>query len=138
MEEFRVYRHPSGDVEAVKVGWSWPGAILVGFWALYKKLWIIGSAVLIVSVLLHAMFSVMSNLPLLFDLVCAVAFGIYGNAWRDTNLVDRGFALVDTVLAKTPDGAIAEHLRNQTQVAAHGAAPSSRGPTSLERIEPTL
>jgi hypothetical protein len=112
MSEFRVYRHPSGQLEAVKIGWSWPGAVFEGFWALYKKLWIIGSVVIIVSLVLHA-YLWMTNLPLVFDLACAAAFGYFGNSWREVNLVDRGVEQIDSVDAKTPEGATAEHLRNQ-------------------------
>jgi len=112
VSQFRIYKHPSDQLEAVKEGWSWPAAVFVGFWALYKKIWVIGSAVLVFSLLLHTILP-FSNLPFVFDLGSAVVFGYFGNGWREASLVDRGFELIDDVSAKTPEGAIAEHLRSQ-------------------------
>jgi len=126
MNEYRVYKHPNSKIEAVKVGWSWPGAVLVGFWALYKRLWVPASVALITSLLLHGALP-FANVPFLFDLVCAVAFGFFGNAWCESNLLDRGYESVGSAEAKTPDGAIAEYLRD---VAA--------APRTEERIEPTF
>jgi hypothetical protein len=130
VSHYRFYKHPSGQLEAVKEGWSWPAVVFVGFWALYKKIWVIGSAILLFSVLLHVSLP-FSNLPFLFDLGSAVVFGLFGNGWREANLVDRGFELINDVKAKTPDGAIAEHLRNPS--------PEEEGEADgSQQIEPNL
>jgi hypothetical protein len=122
MSDFRIYKHPSGQLEAVKEGWSWPAAAFVVFWALYKKIWVIGSAILIFSVLLYASLP-LSYLPYAFDLGCALVFGFFGNGWREANLVDRGYELINDVSARTPAGALAEHLRSQSQTQGSDAAP---------------
>jgi hypothetical protein len=112
MNEYQVFVHPNDDIEAVKEGWSWPGFVFVCCWALYKKLWTIGSGALIGSLVLHMM--PVRGVGYLFDLVCMAVFGCYGNSWRTPNLADRGFELVDTVEAKTPEGAVAEYYRHGT------------------------
>ena len=39
MQDFFMYVHPdSGDIKAIKNGWSHPAFWFGGFWALYKKL----------------------------------------------------------------------------------------------------
>jgi hypothetical protein len=132
MSEFRIYQHPAQQLEAVKQGWSWPGAIFVAFWALYKKLWVIGGSVLTASVLLHVMLP-FSSLPFFFDLACAGVFGYFGNEWREKDLADRGFEPTDSVESSTPDGAVAEHLRNQVR---DGGGGGSNFGTRLRRVEP--
>jgi len=129
MHEFQIYRHPIDRLEAAKEGWSWPGFFLACFWALYKKLWLFGGVALGVSLLLSALMP-FSRVPLIFDLACCVAFGYFGNAFRVSNLLDRGFELVNEVSAKTPDGTIAEHLRNM----------KTEGPDvgSAQRVEPSF
>jgi hypothetical protein len=131
MSNFRIYRHPSGQLQAVKEGWSWPAAVFVTLWALYKKIWVIGSAILMFSVLLHASVP-LSYLPYAFDLGCALVFGYFGNGWREANLVDRGYELINDVSAKTPGGAIAEHLRSQPKTEGGEAGPAIESFTALQ------
>jgi hypothetical protein len=126
MNEYRIYKHPNNEIKAIKDGWSWPGAVLVGFRVLYKKLWIPASVALIISLVLHGPLP-FTNVPFLFDLACSIAFGYFGNSWRESILGDRGYERVGSVEAKTPDRAIADYLRGLT------AAPNAG-----ERIEPTF
>lgn len=45
-------------------------------------------------------------------IIVNIVFGINGNAWREKNLLSRGFEFRDTVTAANPDGAIALMLKS--------------------------
>jgi hypothetical protein len=98
----------------VKVGFSWPGLFFSGIWLLVKRLW--GHTLLFLSLTL-----LLSFLEASFEkeesmagmvLVLWLEIGIYifvgakGNEWRVINLQKRGFELIDTLQAETPDAAI--------------------------------
>ncbi len=36
MKQYKIYEHPAGAIEAVKLGWSWPAFFFVSIWALFK------------------------------------------------------------------------------------------------------
>ena len=49
MKQYKIFRNASGQVEAVKQGWSWPAFFFSVIWAIAKRLWIIAIwAILIV------------------------------------------------------------------------------------------
>lgn len=118
MKTFNVYRHPVQGLEAVKVGFSWPAASAGPIWMLVKQLWGLsglwvamyfalslvetvvdrsepGSAQALVYLLLVAGYLTLGLVP-----------GFKGNTWREKNLVRRGFEMVRTVQAETPEAAI--------------------------------
>jgi uncharacterized protein DUF2628 len=120
MKTFKVYKHPTRGLEAVKVGFSWPGFLFGIFWMLLKKLW----AMALLWFGLYFVCNVVNTvagqseesgaqaLVYLFLAAGYVALnlipGFKGNQWRETNLTKRGFALVGTVQTETPDAAIAQ------------------------------
>ena len=118
MKTFNVYRHPIQGLEAVKVGFSWPASSVGPIWMFVKKLWGLfglwlamyialslveavtdksepGGAQALVYLLLAAGYSALTLVP-----------GFKGNKWREKNLVRRGFEMLGTVQAETPDAAI--------------------------------
>ena len=120
MKTFNVYRHPSQGLEAVKVGFSWPAASAGPIWMLVKQLWGLsalwitlyfslslvetgtdkfepGSAQALVYLHLVAGYVALSLIP-----------GLKGNQWREKNLVRRGFEMLSTVQAETPEAAISQ------------------------------
>lgn len=118
MKEFKIYRHPTGQQEAVKQGWSWPGFLFGPIWALVKKLWGLGAG-LLVAVIVLSVFPSDSGLGMLATLVTFAIYivcGVKGNQWRESNLASRGYDHVDTISASNPEGAIALHIKgNQVQ-----------------------
>jgi hypothetical protein len=120
MKTFNVYRHPIQGLEAVKVGFSWPAVSAGPIWMLIKQLWGLsglwvgmyfvlslietvtdrsepGGAQVLVYLLLVAGYVVLGLVP-----------GFKGNKWREKNLVRRGFELLRTVQAETPEAAISQ------------------------------
>jgi len=115
MKTFKVFRHPTLGFQAVKVGFSWPGFFFLFIWAFVKKLWgyafaIIG--ILIILTIIEKLFMKgqygYTNLlmEILLRLIVYIFVGLKGNEWRISNLQKRGFELVDTLQAESPDAAI--------------------------------
>lgn len=46
---YRIFARSGKQIEAVKVGWSWPAFIFTFWWALIKKLWWRATGVLCVG-----------------------------------------------------------------------------------------
>ena len=120
MRTFRVYKHPIQGFQAVKVGWSWPAFFFPAFWMFVKRLW----GLTILFVLAYGVFSYIEadaekmeesvaqgliylSLVLAYFALSLIAL-FKGNKWRERNLSKRGYELLNTVQAETPDAAIAK------------------------------
>ena len=120
MNQYKIFKHPSGVCEAVKQGWSWPAFFFGVVWAMVKKMWALGLGVLLAFVLLGIVSGVAagaSGSDALFNvvnLIAAIVFGMNGNQWREKNLVARGFEHMDTVTAGNPEGATALYFKAAT------------------------
>lgn len=122
MKQFKIFKHPSGAVEAVKQGWSWPAFFGGVLWAAAKRLWVIGfgvlSAFLVIGFLVANTASdqwgdaIVNGLGATANLI----FGVHGNGWREWNLISRGFELKKTVTAANPREAIDLYLKNEAPV----------------------
>ena len=117
MRQYKIYEHPSGMIDIVKQGWSWPAFFFSAIWAMAKKLWGLAAAALsafLVLGLLDHLIELGAAGSLLIDLlwmVAIAAFGSSGNRWREKNLEKRGYECVDTVTAANADGALALYLQ---------------------------
>jgi Protein of unknown function (DUF2628) len=110
MRKYKVFEHPSGAVEAVKQGWSWPAFFFGAIWALTKRMWGLGLGVIAASVLLaFALDGAGSGWEAISDLaglLVSLLFGAQGNAWRETKLISRGYEPTETVEARDSSTAI--------------------------------
>lgn len=118
VKQYKIFKHPAGMTEAVKQGWSWPAFSFFPIWAMVKKMWGLGIGSLFLLLLLAAVDSgggVGGEFALgLVGLIPYIIAGVYGNSWREKNLVSRGFEHVDAVTAANPDGALALYLKPAT------------------------
>ena len=120
MKTFNVYRHPIQGLEAVKVGFSWPAASAGPIWMLAKNLWGLSGLWVAMYVVLSLVETVTdksepSGAQVLVYLLLVVGYvtlglipGFKGNKWREKNLVRRGFEMLGTVQADTPEAAISQ------------------------------
>lgn len=125
MKQYKVFTHPSGQREAVKQGWSWPGLFFAGIWALVKRMWGIGIGVFALSFGLGTVMDLVLEpeaaavFSAVVGLIIPIFFGAYGNGWRESNLRVRGFTTDGQIVhAPNPDGAIAEYLNLGSSVTA--------------------
>jgi Protein of unknown function (DUF2628) len=120
MKTFNVYRHPIQGLEAVKVGFSWPAASAGPIWMLLKQLWGLSGLWVAIYMALSLIETVVDTSEpggaqaLVYLLLVAgyVALGLIpgfkGNKWREKNLIRRGFEMLGTVQAETPEAAISQ------------------------------
>ena len=120
MKTFNVYRHPIQGLEVVKVGFSWPAASAGPIWMLAKNLWGLSGLWVAMYFALSLVETVTDTSEpsgaqvLVYLLLVAGYFtlglvpGFKGNKWREKNLVRRGFEILGTVQAETPEAAISQ------------------------------
>lgn len=123
MKQYKVFRHPCGNAEAVKQGWSWPASLFSFFWAPLKKLWALGvgglvaTAALAYGVALATDANVAASFMNLVLAVVSVVFGVKGNAWREANLIKRGYKPVGIVFAADAKAATENALKTAVKTA---------------------
>jgi uncharacterized RDD family membrane protein YckC len=118
LKAYKVFRHPSGSIEAVKQGWLWPAFFFIWIWAAFKKMWVLSGGVFIATLVFWMIAvgqtdsdKVGNGLATIFSMITGVVFGINASSWRERNLFTRGFEEVEIVSAKNPEGAIAHYLK---------------------------
>ena len=121
MRTFKVYKHPAQGCEAIKEGFSWPALCFGPLWLFVKKLWMFAVAWIVVSVILSFIEGISDEVGMVSGrmmVVYLIVAGVYlalwlipafkGNLWRSKNLLKRGYKLINTVHAETPDSAVAQ------------------------------
>ena len=116
MRTYDIFHHPDDGYETVKRGFSWPAFFFGWLWAVMKDLnfasfgLIAGSAAFffINYRFQHSVNSAGTLLLSLLPLLFLVWTGCYGNRWRRSNLLKRGFLLVDTVAARSSKQALSK------------------------------
>ena len=119
MKQYKIYKHPTSESEAVKVGWSCPAFSFFAIWAFAKKLWMVGMASFFIvgsaSFLLgmgeiasKGSFSSEASDTILniVVLICMLLFGVRGNSWLEEDLSSRGYEYVGTVTAANSKDAL--------------------------------
>lgn len=136
---YDVFHHPEKGYEAVKHGFSWPAMCFSLIWASCKKLHLI--AVLLALVIITNLFLIHaieeSAGPSEAELYAAVSrtmllmiCGHFGNGWRRWSLERSGYQHIGFFTAETPDGALAQMMRERERAAAQQTAPD---PLSLDK-----
>lgn len=119
MKHYKIFEHPAGNIEAVKLGWSWPAFFFDVIWALFKRMWWLGGGVLVALVFVEFLLSESEDeelyeLVILAGIVLRAVFGLNGNRWRENNLQSRGYDYKETHTAANPDGATALYLKQKS------------------------
>lgn len=127
MHSYSIHAHDFLPLKAVKHGWSWPGFLFGGVWALFNQLWRVVCGMLLVSIV-YAVLAMLSYtfaiyagqiLPLVMIMV-SVAFGGLGNDMIRDQLRRLGYTPVaNDVTAPTPERAL------NAYAIAHGLPPES-------------
>jgi hypothetical protein len=114
MKQYKIFKNPLDQMDAVKQGWSWPAFWFAPFWALFKKMWVLGIGTIVgwfgFVFIIDAIFGNDMNVGNGF-MVVSLVFGLYGNRWRAGNLKYRGYDEMTTVVGSDPDSAIATYLK---------------------------
>ena len=122
MKQYKIFRHPAGTIQAVKQGWCWTGCFFGFIWAFFSKMWELGLMMLAINIILGLLASgslemdkmnAVDVFSWIFLVVTSILFGIYGNQWREQNLLSRGFDFKGTVTASNKEGAVALFLNGR-------------------------
>ncbi|PYR92900.1 MAG: hypothetical protein DMF84_11575 [Acidobacteria bacterium] len=117
---FQVFVHRLRGYAAIKTGFSWPAFFLSGLWLLWMRLWRQTAAFWAVTIALRVVEIAVETAPdpvvqLAAQAVMVAAWlgltlvpGVRGNRWRAQRLAARGYRLVGTIHASTPQAAIQE------------------------------
>lgn len=105
MKTYELYYHPRYGYKPVKRGWSWPGFLFTWIWALSCRMWIAATATLALLVVLEL---AMADAALVISLVFALIYGAFGNSWRRTELLSRGYKCRYTFNAHNPGHALGQ------------------------------
>ena len=118
MKHYKIFEHPAGNIEAVKLGWSWPAFFFGFLWALFKRMWGLGGGLFAAFFLAESFDAsadeALDGLITVAALVLAFLFGLNGNRWRENNLQSRGYEYTQTHTAANPDGATALYLKQKS------------------------
>jgi hypothetical protein len=117
VKQYKIFEHPNTRIEAVKQGWSWPAFFFSVYWAIAKKMWLLGIGTLLgtfagVFCLGFIMTIVglgersIDGLAKLVGIAIKLIFGANGNKWRENNLHSRGYTMKGTVAAKNQEEAV--------------------------------
>jgi hypothetical protein len=131
MKHFDLYRLQAapggapGGVEVVKQGFSWPGFLLAGIWALSRHLWLIGIALIVIMVSLNltGMYAAEEGPAWLWVLATLAATAVaawagqHGNAWRRHRLEAAGFRTAGVIEARNAREALATAAAADGEVA---------------------
>ncbi|WDT75723.1 MAG: DUF2628 domain-containing protein [Candidatus Manganitrophus sp.] len=120
MKQFKIFKHPSGAIEAVKQGWSWP-AFFFGFvWAMMKKMWKLSIGVVLAILVIGFITGIAASEEMGeailngIGMTANLMFGVHGNSWREESLTARGFTVKKTISAASAGAAVALYLENDT------------------------
>ncbi len=111
-----IRRHalnPDRDLTVVKEGFNWPAFLFSGFWALSKRMWIVGMAMFAVGGVLEAGLSLsgandLSRWIIHFGYLTVI--GLTANDLRRQALARAGFAFVGLGAGDTRDEALGGFL----------------------------
>ena len=120
MKQFDIYENPLAHLEAVKVGFCWPGFFFGILWALFCKLWKLAAIIFLITLTVNVVGSnittvagkeVFDAFSTLYGFAIMLGLGFSGNKLRAKNLISRGYEFKASEIFDNKDGAIAEYVR---------------------------
>jgi hypothetical protein len=97
MKSYKVFEHPSGDMEAIKEDWSWTAFLFGWMWALCHGMWLVALGILGLGLLvafgargLGVQDSSALVVTALYGIVNSIVLGSIGNSLRASWQVGKG------------------------------------------------
>ena len=113
MKKFNIYTNPSGILQVVKQGWSFPAFGFGIFWCFFKRLYNIGIILFISSFFFNIIFpnDTKVNITAYILTICISGWlGSSGNKLIENNLLKNGYKFKKTVSALNPKSAINKYM----------------------------
>ncbi len=106
MKQFDLYQHASKELQAVKVGFSWPAFFFPFIWTFVKGLWVHGFWLLAALITISA--AIAAPVANIVMLALNIFVGFRANDWRRTELwLKYGYRPLRRVEAESIDLALA-------------------------------
>ena len=120
LSQYRIYSDTEGELEAIKVGWSWPAFFFNVIWALTKGMWVLVITILLIF-LVAGMFVRMTDGDIMWtnglSLALSLIMGATANPLQARKLATYGFEPIATVSANSPEQAVSRYLQQNRQTA---------------------
>ncbi|MDO8926510.1 MAG: ankyrin repeat domain-containing protein [Sideroxyarcus sp.] len=113
MRQYRIFEHPSGEVEVIKKGWSWLAFFFPWLWALINRLWLVASAIFILSFMTFAFGNLITrDAPLIITLFMSLYFGAFGHDWLRGSLEKKGFTYMGALKGASAAEVTSTYIEN--------------------------
>ena len=113
-KNFHIYKNPTGMVEAIKNGWSWPGFFNSSLWLIYKGMFILALQVFVFFAM-FVFFGIPEQIVAVVSIGIGIYFGVNGNRLYRQFLEKQGYKFFLSVNADNIANAKAqfvEHTQN--------------------------
>jgi hypothetical protein len=129
MKSYKIFKHPSGDVTAIKEDWSWTAFLFGWIWALCHGVWPLALGVLALGMLVaHAAKAIGGageatlGAMVLFGLLNSLVLGSIGNSLRARWQIRKGYVCAGTVEAGNAAAALQIHAARSDGGALRGGS----------------
>ena len=116
MKSYNVYISPKGksqtepdEIILVYEGFNWYCLLFSGLWAIYKRVWSVLLAYVVVAVIgvILTKFSLLSiNAVQIFSFISSVMISFHANDFYGKSLVKRGYKLISVSIGRSYDEAL--------------------------------
>ena len=97
-KNFHIYKNPTGMVEAIKNGWSWPGFFNSSLWLIYKGMFILALQVFVFFAM-FVFFGIPEQIVAVVSIGIGIYFGVNGNRLYRQFLEKQGYKFFLSVYA---------------------------------------
>ena len=121
MSQYKIFKHPNEDIHSVKQGFCWPAYFFQWAWAIVSGIFVLLIFWFFSNATLSKIFSQYPNLSsadyalwgafIIFWAIITTIPGFKANAWREKNLLSRGYELKEIITDKSKWGVITLSLK---------------------------
>ena len=121
MSQYKIFKHPNEDIQSVKQGFCWPAYFFQWAWAIVSGIFVLLIFWFFSNATLSKIFSQYPNLSsadyalwgafIIFWAIITTIPGFKANAWREKNLLSRGYELKEIITDKSKWGVITLSLK---------------------------
>lgn len=127
MKIYKIFEHPSGEIEAIKKGWYWLAFLFTWIWVLFHRLWLVAFSVFALTFTANIVSNFYTeNIGMLFVLTVTVLIhlymGIEGGSFIKRNLGKKGYIYQGTLEGENAEQVIKTY-KNDLYPEKHGMTP---------------
>lgn len=114
MKSYEIFKHPNGDMRAIKTGWSWPACLFGLVWAICCGIWPLALGLLVLAGLVSGIATSiggegLAGVTYIFSVLNGLVLGAVGNSLHAKWRVRKGYARVGSCDAPNAKAALSAH-----------------------------